>query len=232
MTKSLLFFLTVTLETSHAITVNPSMAQIDPNSSNRSAVFQVANKSKKSVSVQVFAVNKIVDDFGVEKNTPLKEKEFMAYPSELKIKPESVGSFRILYIGKKELEKEKAFRLVFTEIPEEEAPKKKKANRVNLKILTSMTINLYVTPKTAETKMSIKNIREKDVAYVEIKNSGTKRLNLKGKKLTLHSGEKSTAIDVKRLFDLPIPAGSRRLVEIPGEFITKNKDPLNISIDD
>ena len=136
--------------------ISPTIMTIDPA---KPQVFftLTSEKQEKPVPVEITVCERHIDPEGKDtEGDPVKE--FLVYPSHVILKPGDTRTIRVVWKGGKQLEQEKAYRLVASSLPlPVESPDKKEGEEglaVNIALGTRYVNSLYVAPKGAKPKIA------------------------------------------------------------------------------
>jgi fimbrial chaperone protein len=172
-----------------------------------------------------------MDIDGNESNVE-NEDDFLIYPPQLILSPNSQKTVRISWIGEPDLKKEHAFRLVAEQLPVKLESEQEINDSDNpllaLKLLFRYEAAFYVTPPSAKPNVTIFNITEiveagSRFAAITFANEGTKHRYLLDINLTIEAlkeGEVLRSVtltpdDIQKLGTWNILANSQRRYKIP-----------------
>jgi len=194
---------------SFALSVYPLTNDFDIGQ-NLSKTYDVRNDSKDRMVALEISIENRTHKNGKEENTE-SLKDFKIFPQSLLLKPNQSKSVRITYIGSKDLDKTKAYRIIFTEKPVKDQNYSK-----DFKTLMQFRTSAFVSPKNS--KSSIKLIQskiEKDKIYLKFKNDANRYQSFQDISLNLIDGknkEKITAREEKSLMFILLPEEVREVV--------------------
>ena len=114
------------------------------------------NNSNKVIAVSIDAYERSMDIKG--KETRVSTKDFVVFPQQRSLQPQEKRSFRIMYVGKKELKSEKSYRLHVKQLPIQLDVKKGKKAQVQLSLNVNYMASLYVAPEDVKENLALKLI--------------------------------------------------------------------------
>lgn len=143
MKSILLFFTAILINTSSAwaFRFTPMVAEVSPHGEHTSQVFIVENNSKEKIAIQFKITGRSYELEGKEVRNP--SSDFMIYPEQMALEANDKRNLRITYIGPKNIQVEKPYRLIATQLPVEFQKTQKKSK---LNFLLEYVAALYVTP--------------------------------------------------------------------------------------
>lgn len=169
-----------------AYSLSPMVAELTAEGREASRNFLVQNPADAAVPLQVSMFQRSLDVDGHE--TRVKTDDFQFFPAQFVLKPGESRNIRVSYQGPRELETERAYRLVVEQLPVELKKPEKKSAQVQLDFTMSFVASVYVTAKAAgPAKLRIEAFRplSKTAAELQLVNEGKTHL-------LLHDVEKIT----------------------------------------
>lgn len=179
-----------------ALQLIPMKFTLSPSGEASNTVVTVKNDSSEPEAVQLYVTTRNPDINGEENNIE-DEDNFLIYPPQLILPPNSQRTIRISWIGSPLLAEEVAYRLIAEQLPVdlEVQSKKEKDDKpaLELKILFQYEAAFYVTPKSCSPHTTLESIEEiptpdgSPAIAVVFDNTGTCHEYLIGLHLTLTS---------------------------------------------
>lgn len=221
-----------------AFSVNPTKLEIKPDAKNPSGVFQIQNGDSGDVSINVFMQRIEFDKNGEPILTPIEDKEFLIFPSQITVKANDIATVRVIYNGKKDLKKEASYKLKFATITPKFIEKMSDSSRdkgqkiaSKLGVLLVMALNVFITPEKTEAKVMASLERENDSTFLVLRNIGTKRLQLNTKQIVIR--DEGAPIVLKDIFrkKKTLMAGEKAKIKLKLPRALKQKNPA-VSIEE
>lgn len=180
--------------------ISPCVDSIDPEKPQ--TIFTIiATEETEPVAIDVYICNRQIDAVGEESETK-NTNEFFVYPSHVILQPKQKRFVRIIWKGGKNVETEKAYRVVAETLPVSIINNKSEETGVNVNVTmgTQCLCSLYVCPKKAKENIQYLSghlEKKEDQLFwnMNIKNTGTKHGFLDQYKLQLKSADKKIIID-------------------------------------
>ena len=223
-----------------ALQLIPMKFTLRPTGRDSNVTITVKNQNDQPEAVQIFVTTRNVDLDGNENNEE-DEDNFLIYPPQLIVHPNSQKTVRLSWIGDPLITDELAYRLVAEQLPidlgDGEEEEENDAPRLALKLLFRYEAAFYVTPfKCAPnvTIVSTEEITKEDGSqYIAItfENDGNTHQYLLDMYITINAMEKEGSLiktitltpeDIQRIGTWNILANSKRrfFIPIPEDFPT------------
>ncbi|UXR65554.1 fimbria/pilus periplasmic chaperone [Bdellovibrio bacteriovorus] len=174
-----------------AFRFSPMVVEFTPSGSRSTQVLIVENPGDEKLPVQIEAFARHTGKGGEEIRT--KTEDFAIYPEQVVLLPKEKRNVRVSWSGKITDGKEKAYRLVASQLPvdfreKNSAPKK---TSVNLKFLLQYVASAYVTPEGAEPRVIVKQVKKAGPRKVSVTfaNEGTAHRVLLFKSLKIKASQ-------------------------------------------
>lgn len=214
----LLFFLFLFPVYSMALSMYPLTNQFKIGN-DLSKVYEIRNDSTEVVAVEVSVLSREhIDGKEINKESEQVSKDFKIFPQSLIIKPNQMKAVRITYTGLKNIETEKAYRIIFTEKMIKDPLAKQK-----MKTLIEFRTSAFVAPQKSSSKVKILNYKiEKDFIVFSIVNEGNSHQTFDHASLKIKAGKKEFKFGNERkelMFNLL--AGEKKTIK------TKKPDDLD-----
>ncbi|WP_194435792.1 fimbrial biogenesis chaperone [Vibrio fluminensis] len=188
----------------------------------KSASFTLENMTNQKAAYEVQAYARNLDSDGEEVRT--KTKEIRVFPSKIILEPKQKKRIKVLYLGKKSIGKEKAYRIVFMQTDRNVSEDDPQGLNAKFNFHTAF----YVTPKDAQARLTSNLEQYGKNTYLSLSNTGSKHAILQDWQLKLSSGAQSAVYesplpDVNMLADtqIRIPLSQQAHKYQTAEIITK-----------
>ena len=196
-----------------ALQMNPLSVVLKPSGGGAKQSFRVTNESSKPIAVQ-FSVTTRQQLNNKEVRKPA-DKDFMIYPPQTIIPANSTQKVRIEWLGKGNLPREQAYRLIAEQVYV--ALDDKKVTGINM--LMTLVNGLYVQPTGTKSIIQVKGVqRQGNKLAVTLMNAGTKHQIMNYATLQLKSGGRSLTVKGKGLHGIDgnnVLAGATKRFYIP-----------------
>lgn len=218
-----------------AFRFSPMVVEFEPTGSRATQVLVIENPGDDKLPVQIEAFARSTDAMGSEVRK--KTEDFVIYPEQVVLLPKEKRNVRVSWVGEISDGKEKAYRLVASQLPvdfREQNSAPKKASSVNLKVLLQYVASAYVTPKGALPQVRItevKRVGSKKVA-ITFQNAGSAHKVLLFNSLKIKAAEKTLA-DLnthKGVESVNLLPGDQAVVEIDTSIEVPAQTPLTAEI--
>lgn len=169
------------------------VVELEPNAPKNSHSFRVENNGQERIAVQLKMASRTSDENG--KESRVDTTDFSIYPEQISLSPNDMRTIRITYTGSKDVNTEKAYRLIAAQLP---VQFQKQTKPTQLNFLFQYIASVYVTPKGAVPQIQINKIKALSKNKIEfyIENIGTAHRLLKGVEIQLFANsEKPIALD-------------------------------------
>ena len=123
----------LSLSSCFAFELTPLSITIEPQGRNASAYIQVKNLHNYSKAIQVNMYTREPDLYDEEANEEA-EDDFLVYPPQFILPPQSTKLVKISWIGENDFKKERTFRFIADELDVELNPEAEKKSGIPLKI--------------------------------------------------------------------------------------------------
>lgn len=201
----------------YAFSLTPMVSEFEVEGSKSSVSFVLQNPSNEDVAIKAQVLARGEDEAG--KETRQSTSDFSLFPEQLVLKAGETRNLRVAYMGEKELNQEKAYRLVVEQLPINLKKTVDTKKRVDLKFMISFVASLYVLPKKIEfkaaaqiknQKLVIENVGNlhfliKDISEIEI-SKAAKKWNFDLKQLKEHLGD-NLLVGKSKSYSVDLPAG-------------------------
>lgn len=204
-----------------ALKFSPFRVKFEPSGTQASKLFHLENDSSKPSAVQMSIASRAIDIDGNETNADA-EDDFIIFPVQMALEPNSTKSVRVQWAGEPDIEVEQAYRVVAEQLPVElDADADKNSH---IKFLVRYEGALFVTPPNSKHDVSlesykVKNEADKNILNIVLDNKGTRHAMLKNMKLNVtdQSGAETTL------------AGEGQLAKLEGEtLLAKSKRQFSV----
>lgn len=216
------FFLLVSfiVSKSFGYLVNPANLDLTPANGKTTGVFIITNDDRVSLNVSVKLKTKTILENGVEDRGEIDSKDILVFPKTLKIPKNSTGAVRVVYTGKKDIDFEKNFRIIFTEERTDKISKKTKSTSASVRFVTAYACNINTLPKSGKKDdVKLVGLVDKDgKKFLKFKNDGDFRASFDGTVLSFKDKKGKTAqVKTTSIEGLksPMQARTTRQIEIP-----------------
>lgn len=144
--------------TAGAFSVNPMVAELDPNSPRSQQVFVLTNTTDKERPIEISVAKPQLDENGTEILVPdVGEELFLIIPQQFVLPPNSRRSVKVLYVGDP-MEEEDTYRLLFKELPValaqgETLPEGESS--FNMRVVMQYYTRVWLTPSGLEERLAV-----------------------------------------------------------------------------
>ena len=140
-----------------AFSVNPMVADFDPNAPRSQQIFVLSNPSDKEKPIEVSVAKPILDENGIEKmDIGNGEESFLIVPQQFVLPPNSKRSVKVFYVGEPR-DEEDTYRFIFRELPvelaKEELPEGESS--FSMRIVMQYNTRVWLTPKGFKEELAI-----------------------------------------------------------------------------
>ncbi len=147
-----------------SFTVNPMVADFDPNAPQSQQVFVLENKTDKDTPVEILVAKPVTDENGVESlEMGNGEDLFLILPQQLVLPPNSRRSVKVMYVGDPR-EEEDTYRILFNEIPVEitsdETELPEGESSFTMSVVMQYHTRVWVTPGNLKEDLKIKDFKK------------------------------------------------------------------------
>lgn len=200
----------------------PMNMTLDQEGKKATGVFVLESKATDIVPIQISIEKRMLDAEGKETTAPLDPTDkFLIYPPMISLGPNEKRMVKIVYMGPKDLQVEKSYRLWATQLPVKNYEKDK--DKSQLKILSRYGASLYVAPFGAKPKVEMleaRRVEDKNPKLLmTFENHGTAHENLMYFSIKITGKNKSYTIewkDIKSTFtSINVFPKQKRSVSMP-----------------
>lgn len=206
----------------YAFKLEPMSSTIDLASGEVHANFTIENDTTLPLPIQIQLHQRAMNEEGSDILTPVTDLK--AFPDQLIIPPEQKRSIRVMWSGDKtKLNSELSYRFIAEQLP---VNLEKKNSTTGIKMLLKYVAALYVTPKSAETKIKCDFLQE----ALSCTNSGNKHQILNFKKIKLEGkniGYSLSNEELKKISGENVLANSKRTFKL--NYIKENRLLKNVT---
>lgn len=215
-----------------AFRLEPMVANFNAVGEGSTRLFRVENEAKEKIAVKIQAYTRQIDENG--KEILGETHDFKIYPEQITLAASDSRAIRVIYIGKKNIEQEGAYRIIASQLPVNFKNQKK---RTGINFLFQFIASVYVTSEKYYPKIEVESISriDKDNLKLNLINRGQKHTLLKNVTIELKdNGGKVFKLgnDIVKNWDSEnILSGTRRTFKLKTPFnfdIQKNKPSIEI----
>ena len=215
-----------------AFRLDPMTADFTAEGEGSTKIFRVENEGKDRIAVKIQAFVRQIDEKGKEKLTPTTD--FKIFPEQISLAASDSRAVRVVYVGKKEHDRELAYRIVASQLP---VTFKEDTKKTGINFLFQFVASAYVTNDKFYPKIEVESVThtDKDTLKVKIINKGQKHVLLKNvsAELTDANGKpfKMNSENISTWDSENILPGTRRILTVKSasQFdIIKNKPKIEI----
>ncbi len=179
----------------------------------KNASYTLENLTDRNVAYEVIVTSRDINHLGQEIRSDTKE--IRVFPSKIILSPQEKKRIKVIYLGKRSIEQEKAFRVIFKQLDKDVSEIKSDAINSKFNFHTAF----YVSPPKAKSNLSAKLIDHADGIKLSLNNKGNAHIILQDWQLKLTSNGKSH-IYSNELPNLNVLAGKEVLLPLKGEIET------------
>ncbi len=205
----------------------PMSQTFSPSGSGSTQSYEISNSKDEPIAIEVSVVKRLVDANGEETQIPAEE-DFVIYPPQVLLGPQSKQTVRVTWVGDQDPSQELSFRLVVEQLPVPLEVKKEGSLPPSravaaFQVMLRYANSLYIRPSHAKSDVLLQSVSmERDNAgkwlQVHIKNQGTAHQTLELPKIQLTSSNRSIILEGEVLEPInrrTILAGGERRFRIP-----------------
>lgn len=203
-----------------AFQFSPINTYLSPFGADSRATFKLINQSDKPEAVNIYMASREMDIDGNEINTNADE-DFILYPSQIILMPNTMRTVRLEWIGNPEPDKELAYRIIAEQLPID-LENEENSEQVQLNINIRYMGSVYIRPENVLPDIVIESIRQTETddwgyreLLLEVYNRGTAHRILKDFRILLPDGTSLDSDKVEGMNGSNILAGSRRRFLLP-----------------
>lgn len=162
-TQTLVLFLSL-CSAGFSFTVNPMVADFDPNAPQSQQVFVLENKTDKDTPVEILVAKPVTGENGEETlEMGNGEDLFLILPQQLVLPANTRRSVKVLYVGDP-LDQEDTYRILFNEIPveinEDASQLQEGESSFSMSVVMQYHTRIWVTPGDLKEDLKIKEYRK------------------------------------------------------------------------
>jgi fimbrial chaperone protein len=163
---------------SWAFRLDPMVTEFSPSGPEQSKVFRIENNGQERIAVQLKMTTRKIDSRGQESREAVSD--FSIYPEQMSLGPNDARNVRVTYQGAKEIEVEKAYRLIAAQLPVEFKSAAQKKSQLNF--LFEYVASIYVRPEGTQAKLEIQKVEplNENKIHLILENKGSAHRLLKG----------------------------------------------------
>jgi len=159
----------------------------------KSASYTLENLTTRKAAYAVKVSTRTLNSAGEEIRE--ETKEIRVFPSKIILEPQQKKRIKVIYLGKRNIAQEKAFRVVFMQLDRDVTESEQQALNAKFNFHTAF----YVTPKNATANLDANLTQGSKGPQLALSNRGNKHIILQDWKLRLTSGEQSI------IYEQPLP---------------------------
>ncbi|RJX75308.1 molecular chaperone [Vibrio sinensis] len=175
----------------------------------KSASYTLENLTNKKAAYEIKVASRILDQNGKELRD--ETKEIRVFPSKVILEPQQKKRIKVIYLGKKGITQEKAFRVVFMQLDRDVTEQDQQTFNAKFNFHTAF----YVTPVGAKSDLTAQITHENTKAQLTLVNQGNKHVILQDWNLKLATDSESQMYQHK-LPDINMLASSRVIIPLEG----------------
>lgn len=167
----------VTRGSAEAFSVNPMVAELDPNLPYSQQVFVLANSSLDEKAIEVVVGKPMIDENGKETlELGNGEGEFLIVPQQLALPPNARRSVKVLYVGDAR-EEEDTYRVIFRELPVQlpsaAGDLSEGESSFNMRVLMEYQTRVWLTPRGLEEDLRVTGFNIVEIAALKSREGET-----------------------------------------------------------
>lgn len=207
-------------------TITPMVESFKSTGREKSKTFELENSAETPVSIELEVTTRELDKNGKEVRN--ETSDFIVYPMQLTLKPNSKRKIRLSYVGKPDIKKETPYRLLVSQLPV-----KSSTQESGVKMIFSYVASIYVTAdKIKGPNLTVTKKRSnKNTVTVNFKNNGQSHAPYASYKLVMSQGKNKATVTEKMFKTKPLPnylpgSSSQATIVIP-----KGYSPTKVTFD-
>jgi len=196
--------------------VEPMRYELSPSGSSAQTMVMVTNTRSTPITMEVVVSALSIDDTGTETLTPADD-DFLVYPAQTVIEPGASQAFRVRYIGSALMEKSKAYRIGFNQLPID----MREEGETGIGVVTQFGTLANVVPARSASQLEVERIQlgPENRWQLSITNNGNRFARLSEQQVIVRQGDREVRFagaQTQGWFDknLVLP-GNRLNVTIP-----------------
>ena len=221
-TACLLVLLLCAITPAWALSVTPLAVDMAPSGSGANAVYTLSNPGTDPVAVGITVKRRELNREGVEHLGDAGVADnFVIFPPRVIVPPGEQRAVRLRYVGKQDIERELAYRVIFKQVPlEDMAP----LDETGVQVLIQFNTRLFVTPADGASVLAAElQPAEAGAATLLLANAGNKRVYLLEPTITLHGpGEAARTLEgplLETIRGTLLMAGGERSFLLPADLV-------------
>ncbi|KII76632.1 fimbria/pilus periplasmic chaperone [Vibrio renipiscarius] len=159
----------------------------------KSASYTLENLTNRKAAYEVDVASRSLSESGEELRGATKD--IRVFPSKIILEPQQKKRIKVIYLGKKNISKEKSFRVVFKQLDRNVSEDDQEGLNAKFNFHTAF----YITPKNAEPELTATVSNGPKGTQLALQNRGNKHIILDDWKLKLSSENGSI------FYDKPLP---------------------------
>lgn len=206
----------------NAYSVSPIIMDLSPSGPGAKKTVEILNDSDEPIAIELSVAGREISSDGKESIVEKEEieKAFGIYPAQVVLKPKSTRTIQLQYLGKPDLTKEEAYRLIVEEVTIGFDKPKTKKTQGGVEFLVRYHAAVYVKPKNVSANIEIKSIKKttedsKELLVVELLNKGNAHQVILNPKLNKGGVIIAEEKDLPGLQEVNILAGHTRTCKMP-----------------
>lgn len=140
--------------------VNPMMAELDPNGARSNQIFVLSNTSDEDKPIEISVGKPYFDEAGVERLTENEGEElFLIVPQQLVLPANSRRSVKVFYVGDP-MDEEDTYRILFKQVPvnlptSDDSAVAENEARFDMKVVLQYHTRIWLTPSDLSEQLEI-----------------------------------------------------------------------------
>lgn len=165
-----LLIMAVGVQQSFAQSVEPMIFELEPIGARSSESLRINNPNSGPMTLEIVPLKIVLDEFGNETNI-IAEDDFLIYPPQTIVQPDSTQLVKVKYIGDPSIEISQAYRISVNQLPVD-----LQTGSSGVSVLTKFLTMVNVIPKKSRPELKIEGItaQQDNRWLVTVKNSGNR----------------------------------------------------------
>lgn len=219
-----IFLLISAISPALAFKLEPISRVFEPAGAGATQSYQIINDSSEQIAVELSMVERKMSIDGKE-TTENADDDFLVYPAQILLSPQSVQSVQVTWLGDPSPKKELSYRLVADQLPISfNKPEESTTTTGGVKVMLRYIGSVYIRPQNAKSEVVVSSITHQqetdghDTLMITFENKGTRRAVLSDLNLTLTSQGQQITLQPEQLEGVNngvILAGNQRRFSIP-----------------
>jgi fimbrial chaperone protein len=227
-----LLILLVALPWLLAFKFSPMSQAIRPAEGDQHALFWIENDTNEKMALEISVKKRIMDETGKEELP--ETDEITVLPPQLIVPAKDKRSVRVSWKGKKDIDQERAFRVIAEQLPLKLDQQSKKKSGIQM--LMKYMAALYVTPKDAQSQITVSSYSQsRGKLKIIIKNEGKAHRLLIDPTLIFQKGDQKISLkadELKGLTGENVLAQCQRIFEVNYQKPLPENAKVTIKIND